>query len=123
MQHGLIPTPGIMKSIVASRVTLPPQEEAQVANVQALPYPSTAPANVAATHITFDVWEWNAMFSLIYANGGPDTTKGSLMEKNGVNLTLHREDSNTQMRPTCWPAPSSSTMARRPARRAPRRSS
>ena len=25
MQHGLIPTPGIMKSIVASRVTLPPQ--------------------------------------------------------------------------------------------------
>jgi OOP family OmpA-OmpF porin len=97
MQHGLIPTPGIMKSIVASRVTLPPQEEAQVANVQALPYPSTVPANVGATHITFDVWEWNAMFALIYANGGPDTTKGSLMEKNGVNLTLHREDSNTQM--------------------------
>jgi hypothetical protein len=97
MQHGLIPTPGIMKSIVASRVELPPQQEAQVANVKALEYPSTAPANVAATHITFDVWEWNAMYSLIYANGGPDTTKGSLMEKNGVNLTLHREDSNTQM--------------------------
>jgi outer membrane protein OmpA-like peptidoglycan-associated protein len=97
MQHGLIPTPGIMKAIVATRVNLPPQEEAQVANVQALPYPSTEPANVAATHIQFDVWEWNAMYSLIYANGGPDTTKGSLMEKNGVNLTLHREDSNTQM--------------------------
>ena len=97
MQHGLIPTPGVMKSIVASRVQLPPQEEAQVANVQALPYPTTAPASVQAAHIQFDVWEWNAMFSLIYANGGPDTTKGSLMEKNGVNLTLHREDSNTQM--------------------------
>jgi outer membrane protein OmpA-like peptidoglycan-associated protein len=97
MQHGLIPTPGIMKSIVASRVELPPQQEAQVANVQAQPYPTTAPAGVSATHIVFDVWEWNAMFSLIYANGGADTTKGSLMEKNGVNLTLHREDSNTQM--------------------------
>ena len=81
MQHGLIPTPGIMKAIVASRVTLPPQEEAQVANVQALPYPSTTAANVSATHFQFDVWEWNAMYSLIYANGGPDTTKGSLMEK------------------------------------------
>jgi outer membrane protein OmpA-like peptidoglycan-associated protein len=98
MQHGLIPTPGIMKAIVASRVELPPQQEAQVANVQALPYPSTAPANVSATHIQFDVWEWNAMYSLIYANGGPDTTKGSLMEKYGVNLTLHREDSNSQMK-------------------------
>ncbi|MGO9340192.1 MAG: OmpA family protein [Terracidiphilus sp.] len=97
MQHGLIPTPGIMKSIVASRVELPPQEEAQVANVQAQPYPTTVPANVSATHIVFDVWEWNAMFSLIYANGGVDTTKGSLMEKYAVNLTLHREDSNTQM--------------------------
>ena len=98
MQHGLIPTPGIMKSIVASRVDLPPQQEAQVANVQALPYPSSAPANVAAPHMQFDVWEWNAMFSLIYANGGPQTTKGSLNEKYGVNLTLHREDSNSQMK-------------------------
>jgi outer membrane protein OmpA-like peptidoglycan-associated protein len=97
MQHGLIPTPGIMKSIVASRVELPPQQEAQVANVQALAYPSTAPASVQATHFQFDVWEWNAMFSLIYANGGPDTTKGSLAEKYGVNLTLHRQDSNSQM--------------------------
>jgi outer membrane protein OmpA-like peptidoglycan-associated protein len=97
MQHGLIPTPGIIKSIVASRVELPPQQEAQVANVQALAYPSTVAATVQATHFQFDVWEWNAMFSLIYANGGPDTTKGSLMEKYGVNLTLHRQDSNSQM--------------------------
>jgi outer membrane protein OmpA-like peptidoglycan-associated protein len=98
MQHGLIPTPGIMRSILAIKVELPPQKEAEVANVQALPYPSTEPANVAATHMQFDVWEWNAMYSLIYANGGPDTTKGSLMEKYGVNLTLHREDSNSQMK-------------------------
>lgn len=98
MQHGLIPTPGIMKSIVASKVNLPPQSDAQVANVQALPYPSSTPADVAATKMKFDVWEWNAMYSLIYANGGASTTKGSLMEKYGVNLDLHREDSNSQMK-------------------------
>lgn len=98
MQHGLIPTPGIMKSITASKVNLPPQSDALVANVKALPYPSSNPADVAATKMKFDVWEWNAMYSLIYGNGGPSTTKGSLMEKYGVNLDLHREDSNSQMK-------------------------
>ncbi len=98
MQKGLIPTPGIMKAIVATRVTLPPQQEAQVANVTALPYPSTSAASVSGNPLMVDVWEWNAMFATIYANGGSTTTKGSLMEKYGVNLTLHREDSNTQMK-------------------------
>src|ERR1017187_10211040 len=55
MQHGWIPTPGIIKSIVATRVDLPPQTEAQVANVQASPYPSTVPANVSATRIPIDI--------------------------------------------------------------------
>lgn len=98
MQRGLIPTPGIMKSVVATRVDLPAQTEAQVANVQAAPYPTSVVANVPATHMRFDIWEWNAMFGLLYANGGSQTTKGSLMEKYNVNLELHREDSNTQMK-------------------------
>src|SRR6266568_1489444 len=73
LQHGLIPTPGIMKSIVASKVNLPSQSDAQVANVQAMAYPSATPADVGATKMKLDVWEWNAMYSLIYANGGPST--------------------------------------------------
>src|SRR5437667_11400825 len=76
MQHGLIPTPGIIKSIVASRVDLPPQAEAQVSNVQAVPFPSAVPAGVSATRMPFDIWEWNAMFALIYANGGRDAANG-----------------------------------------------
>jgi outer membrane protein OmpA-like peptidoglycan-associated protein/NAD-dependent dihydropyrimidine dehydrogenase PreA subunit len=98
MQKGWVPTPGIMKSIVASKVDLPSQSDAQVANVTALPYPTSSKANVAATRFPVDIWEWNAYYPAILGNGGIETTKGSLMEKYGVNLVLHREDSNAQMK-------------------------
>lgn len=98
MQHGLIPTPGILKSVVASKVSLPKQEDAKVQGVAPLPYPSSSPAHVSATALPVDVWEWNAQNATFLATGGADTTKGSLMEKFGVNLHLQRQDSNDQMK-------------------------
>jgi OOP family OmpA-OmpF porin len=98
MTKGLIPTPGIAKAVVASKVDLPNQSDAQVANVTAAAYPTTEKASVGSVRIPFDVWEWNAMFALLYANGGPETTKGSLMEKYGVNLAFKRTDSNAIMK-------------------------
>lgn len=66
-------------------------------NVQFSSLPSDQPANVASTQINIKIMAWNSQMGLIYANGGKKTTKGSLMEKNGVNLNIERLDDCMQM--------------------------
>ncbi|MEO8516610.1 MAG: OmpA family protein [Flavobacterium sp.] len=43
-------------------------------------------------------YAWNGESGMIVANGGPKTTKGSLMEKNGVNLEIIRQDWLSELR-------------------------
>ncbi len=43
-------------------------------------------------------YAWNAQSGIIVSNGGPKTTKGSLMEQNGVNLELIRQDWLSELR-------------------------
>ena len=94
---GVIPTPGIMKALVPNRIELPNVAEAQIQNVQPVPFPSETVASVPNTLIRGGIWEWNAQMGLMYANGGASTTKGSLMEKRRVNLTLYRQDDTMKM--------------------------
>ncbi len=85
------------KTITLDRVQMPAIADAVVANVKPAPYPSDSPASVPATLIRGGIWEWNAQNGLLLANGGKLTTKGSLMAKYQVNLSLERQDDTGKM--------------------------
>src|SRR5271154_1499716 len=97
MEHGYIKTPGILASRVQQKAVLPPVADAQVQNVAPAPLPLDAPATIASTPVRGEIWEWNAQMGLIFANGGPTTTTGSLMAKRNVNLMLVRQDDTNKM--------------------------
>ncbi|MEK7256176.1 MAG: hypothetical protein AAB316_15600, partial [Bacteroidota bacterium] len=77
--------------------------EEDVDNVTAsaeLPLPSgNASGKISGKPLTrIAGYAWNAQSGIIVANGGPKTTAGSLMEQNGVNLELIRQDWLTELR-------------------------
>src|SRR6266699_3838674 len=97
VSRGWIPAPGIAKALIPSKAALPDLKEAVVANVEPAPYPEATAASVKAPLIRTEIWAWNAQMNYIYANGGPDTTRNSLMEKHGANVKLIRQDDTSQM--------------------------
>jgi OOP family OmpA-OmpF porin len=50
-----------------------------------------------ATDVRVNFWAWNAQMGCLYANGGPETTEGSLMAKHNVHMTITRQDDNNQL--------------------------
>jgi len=65
-----------------------------------LPLPQAEASSEVASKplIRIAGYAWNPQSGIIVANGGPKTTKGSLMEKNGVNLELIRQDWLSELR-------------------------
>jgi OOP family OmpA-OmpF porin len=97
VDRGLVPGINIGKSTTVAKSELPDIKDSQVQGVEPVAYPNTEPANVAGPQVRFDIWAWNTQMGLIYANGGPATTTGSLMEKHNVNLKLVWQDDTNQM--------------------------
>jgi OmpA-OmpF porin, OOP family len=71
-----------------------------VSTTAEMPLPTTQPSIVVSNKplVKLAGYAWNAQSGLIVANGGPKTTKGSLMEQNGVNLEIIRQDWLSELR-------------------------
>jgi OmpA-OmpF porin, OOP family len=63
-------------------LALPDAPEASLkGNATLLTLPSAEESVNGGTKIKWEVMAWNSQFPLMYANGGPVTTKGSLIDK------------------------------------------
>lgn len=99
---GYAPGTKIKEAEVAKSFDLPADAGVAVAddpNVTPVSLPSAKPANLPGTPIRINIWAWNAQMGLIFANGGPATTSGSLMEKHKVKLQITRQDDTEKSKP------------------------
>lgn len=81
------------ESQTVGKVSIPdaPESSLQGSSAIKLPFPSKSPSGTGL-RITWNQMAWNSQTNLNYANGGPVTTKGSLVEKAGLNIQIVRQD-------------------------------
>lgn len=79
-------------------VALPDTPEASLSGSAAikLNFPSDAPANNGGTKINWYIMAWQSQNGAVYANGGKQTTKGSLFDRAGLDVSLIRQDDCAQ---------------------------
>jgi OmpA-OmpF porin, OOP family len=94
---GLISPKETKASEVLTNIDLPDAPKNASSTVQPLDLPSNRPANLSSPELRWLLWAWNAQMGLMLANGGAETTQGSIMASKNVNLKLTRQDDVSQM--------------------------
>ncbi len=94
---GMFGSRATSESTVINKIDLPDAPKNASTSVATLPLPSDRPANVGTPEVRWLMWAWNAQMGAIYANGGAQTTEGSIMASKKVNLKLTRQDDVSQM--------------------------
>ncbi|MBT1687251.1 OmpA family protein [Dawidia soli] len=75
------------------KVALPDAPEASLAgSATMMPLPSEEQSVNGGTKIVWKIMAWNSQFPLMYANGGAQTTKGSLLDKAKLQVDVQRQD-------------------------------
>ncbi|HYL04439.1 MAG TPA: OmpA family protein [Thermoanaerobaculia bacterium] len=96
----LVPGAQVRASQVPSGANLPnvtPAANAGASAARPVTLPGTDPGCRELPEVRFLVWAWNAQMGMMFANGGPQATAGSLMCQQKVNLRLVREDDTGKM--------------------------
>lgn len=105
VENNIIPMPKTVPSVVPPPMRLPDVPASSPVRTfpsppapSAVPQPVGLPQTGGIPEIRFEIWEWNAQFGALYANGGPSTTPDSLMARNGVRVHFARQDDTNIMK-------------------------
>jgi len=95
VDSGLVPKK-VKKAEVVTVNDLPPLEYDKTANAPLSDLPSKEVSDQVGGEIRAGIMGWIAQSSVIYANGGIVTTKGSFMEEQGIKLRLINQNNCTE---------------------------
>jgi outer membrane protein OmpA-like peptidoglycan-associated protein len=95
----IVPAAKGRESVVPEGADLPdlPAQAATQASTRNVAMPGEGPGCTDLPEVRLYHWAWNAHMGAMFANGGKQSTEGSLMCKNGVNLKFLRQDDVSKM--------------------------